>query len=73
MRVIAAEAGVSVGNAYYYFSSKEQLIQAYYDQAQSEHEAACAGLLATERAFGCGCAGCCVRGSRCPSRTTSSR
>ncbi|MEO3814366.1 TetR family transcriptional regulator [Sphaerisporangium sp. B11E5] len=51
MRVIAAEAGVSVGNAYYYFSSKEQLIQAYYDQAQSEHEAACADLLARERAF----------------------
>ncbi len=31
MRAIAAEAGVSVGNAYYYFDSKEQLIQAFYD------------------------------------------
>lgn len=32
MRAIAAEAGVSVGNAYYYFDSKEQLIQAFYDR-----------------------------------------
>ncbi|MEU7451816.1 TetR family transcriptional regulator [Streptosporangium roseum] len=51
MRAIAAEAGVSVGNAYYYFASKEALIQAYYDRAQAEHEAACEELLATERAF----------------------
>ncbi|SNS96022.1 transcriptional regulator, TetR family [Streptosporangium subroseum] len=51
MRAIAAEAGVSVGNAYYYFASKEALIQAYYDRAQAEHEAACEGLLATERSF----------------------
>lgn len=51
MRAIAAEAGVSVGNAYYYFASKEALIQAYYDRAQTEHEAACEELLATERAF----------------------
>ncbi|GIH26954.1 TetR family transcriptional regulator [Acrocarpospora phusangensis] len=51
MRAIAAEAGVSVGNAYYYFASKEQLIQAYYDRAQAEHEAACAQVLATEGLF----------------------
>ncbi|MBG0826894.1 TetR family transcriptional regulator [Planomonospora sp. ID67723] len=51
MRAIAAEAGVSVGNAYYYFSSKEALIQAYYDRAQAEHEAACQELLAAERSF----------------------
>ncbi|WP_067174019.1 TetR family transcriptional regulator [Microtetraspora niveoalba] len=51
MRAIAAEAGVSVGNAYYYFSSKEQLIQAYYDRAQREHETACRELLAVETAF----------------------
>jgi AcrR family transcriptional regulator len=51
MRAIAAEAGVSVGNAYYYFASKEQLIQAYYDRAQAEHEAACREVLAAERAL----------------------
>ncbi|SDQ62325.1 DNA-binding transcriptional regulator, AcrR family [Thermostaphylospora chromogena] len=51
MRAIAAEAGVSVGNAYYYFPSKEALIQAYYDRAQAEHEIACRELLATERSF----------------------
>src|SRR5690348_15746334 len=51
MRIIAKEAGVSVGNAYYYFSSKEQLVQAYYDRAQTEHEAACRDLLSSERKF----------------------
>ncbi|WP_345560993.1 TetR/AcrR family transcriptional regulator [Nonomuraea rosea] len=51
MRAIAAEAGVSVGNAYYYFSGKEALIQAYYDRAQAEHEQACRALLAEESSF----------------------
>ncbi len=37
MRAIAAEAGVSVGNAYYYFASKQHLIQAFYDRTQIEH------------------------------------
>jgi AcrR family transcriptional regulator len=46
MRAIAAEAGVSVGNAYYYFSSKEHLIQAFYDRAQVEHAAAAQPVLA---------------------------
>ncbi len=37
MRVIAKEAGVSVGNAYYYFASKEHLIQAFYDSLITQH------------------------------------
>ena len=37
MRAIAAEAGVSVGSAYYYFKSKEQLIQGFYEQATLRH------------------------------------
>ncbi|NDZ77219.1 MULTISPECIES: TetR family transcriptional regulator [unclassified Streptomyces] len=40
MRVIAREAGVSVGNAYYYFSGKEHLIQGFYDRIGAEHRAA---------------------------------
>lgn len=39
MRAIADEAGVSLGSAYYYFSGKEELIQAFYDQLQVEHAA----------------------------------
>lgn len=38
MRDIAAEAGVSLGNAYYYFPSKEAIVLAYYGMVQTEHE-----------------------------------
>lgn len=40
MRAIAAEAGVSVGNAYYYYEGKEFLIQGFYDRMTHEHAAA---------------------------------
>jgi AcrR family transcriptional regulator len=33
MREIAAKAGVSLGSAYYYFESKEDLVMAFYDRA----------------------------------------
>src|SRR5207248_2942917 len=49
MRAIAAEAGVSVGNAYYYFASKEQLVQGFYDRAQIDHEHAARPVLERER------------------------
>ncbi|MFI5533623.1 TetR family transcriptional regulator [Kitasatospora sp. NPDC051853] len=39
MRAIASEAGVSVGNAYYYFESKEFLIQGFYDLMTYDHAA----------------------------------
>jgi AcrR family transcriptional regulator len=45
MRAVAGEAGVSVGNAYYYFASKEELIQGFYDRAQVEHAAAAQPIL----------------------------
>ncbi|MFG2330406.1 TetR/AcrR family transcriptional regulator [Streptomyces sp. NPDC048604] len=45
MRAIAQEAGVSVGNAYYYFSSKEHLVQGFYDRIAEEHQAAVRGIL----------------------------
>jgi AcrR family transcriptional regulator len=37
MRAIAERAGVSVGNAYYYFAAKEHLIQGFYDRAAAQH------------------------------------
>jgi AcrR family transcriptional regulator len=40
MRAIAEKAGVSLGNAYYYFHSKEYLIQAFYQRLHDEHLAA---------------------------------
>src|SRR3984957_17112632 len=35
MREIAAAAGVAVGAAYYYFDSKDALVLAFYERAQS--------------------------------------
>src|SRR5256885_2950848 len=40
MRAIAGRAGVSLGNAYHYFGSKEHLIQAFYQRTHEEHLAA---------------------------------
>src|SRR5687767_15182496 len=40
MRAIAEKAGVSLGNAYHYFKSKEHLIQAFYHRTHEEHLAA---------------------------------
>lgn len=37
MRGIAERAGVSLGSAYYYFESKEHLIQGFYDQVSARH------------------------------------
>jgi AcrR family transcriptional regulator len=51
MRAIAAEAGVSTGNAYYYFASKEELIREFYARNQAEHVAACRPVLAAETDF----------------------
>lgn len=36
MRGIAAEAGVSLGSAYYYFESKEDLVMAFYERAMED-------------------------------------
>ena len=51
MRAIAESAGVSLGNAYYYFRSKEELIQAFYRRTHEEHLAVCDQLLASEHRF----------------------
>ena len=52
MRAIAKEAGVATGNAYYYFSSKEELILEYYARNQADHAAACRAVLDTETRLG---------------------
>jgi AcrR family transcriptional regulator len=49
MRAIAEAAGVAVGNAYYYFQSKEHLIQAFYARTHEEHVAASREVLDQER------------------------
>lgn len=49
MRAIAQEAGVSVGNAYYYFAGKEHLVQGFYDRLAAEHEAAVQPILAGDK------------------------
>ncbi len=51
MRAIAAAAGVSVGNAYYYFPSKGHLVQAFYATVQDAHADACRQVLATPGPF----------------------
>ncbi|MEV4317844.1 TetR family transcriptional regulator [Actinocrispum sp. NPDC049592] len=51
MRAVAKQAGVSTGNAYYYFESKDHLIQGFYDRIQAAHRDACTEILASERDF----------------------
>ncbi len=52
MRQVAAAAGVSTGNAYYYFRSKEELVQGFYDDLAAEHRRACEPALAATDHFG---------------------
>ena len=49
MREIATASGVALGAAYYYFSSKEAIIQAYYDEVQTEHARRVEAALAWEQ------------------------
>ena len=49
MRAIAQEAGVSLGNAYYYFASKDHLIHAYYERSHQDLLVAVQPLLDRER------------------------
>lgn len=48
MRAVAAEAGVSLGNAYYYFRSKEELIQGFYERVAREHAPSAAVVFSRE-------------------------
>jgi AcrR family transcriptional regulator len=51
MRAVAERAGVAVGNACYYFESKEHLIQAFYARTHAEHVSASRDVLARARSF----------------------
>src|SRR5690242_13107777 len=51
MRAIAEKAGLSLGNAYYYFHSKEYLIQAFYQRLHDEHLAAALPALEKKDSF----------------------
>jgi AcrR family transcriptional regulator len=52
MRAVATEAEVSVGNAYYYFDSKEHLVQGFYYRIGDMHVQASREILAGEQEFG---------------------
>lgn len=52
MRMVAERAGVSVGNAYYYYRSKELLLQAYYRALNARVHDAATPVLRAETAFG---------------------
>jgi AcrR family transcriptional regulator len=49
MRGIADAAGLSPGNAYYYFPSKQHLVQGFYAQIQDEHRRRAADALTRRR------------------------
>jgi len=49
MRAVAEAAGVSLGNAYYYFASKEHLLQAYYGNIHEQHAAVAGPFLEQEK------------------------
>jgi AcrR family transcriptional regulator len=51
MRGIASEAGVSLGSAYYYFESKEDLVMAFYEQAMDAMEPRLEATLAANDRF----------------------
>ena len=51
MRAIAERAGVAPSNAYYYFRSKEELIQAFYARTHEEHLRVVEPALARERSL----------------------
>ena len=52
MRAIATEAGLAASNAYYYFPSKDHLVQEFYTRIQHAHREAVAPHLATSSDLG---------------------
>jgi len=52
MRAIAERAGVSLGNAYYYFGGKEDLIQGFYEDIAAAHQTRTLEAIAGTRGLG---------------------
>jgi AcrR family transcriptional regulator len=52
MRAIADKAGVSLGNAYYYFAGKDELIQGFYEEIATAHQARVREAVRGKRGFG---------------------
>ena len=51
MRAVAQEAGVSLGNAYYYFAAKDHLVQGFYDRLQELHHEQAKRALGSSRSL----------------------
>lgn len=51
MRMVAEAAGVSLGNAYYYYASKDLLLQAFYREVHEAHVAAAQAPLAAAKSL----------------------
>ena len=51
MRMVAEQAGVSLGNAYYYFKSKDLLLQAFYLEVHEAFVAGARPVLEQEQRF----------------------
>jgi len=51
MRDVARRAGVSAGNAYYYFAGKDHLVQGFYAESHADHLALCESALAGTNDF----------------------
>lgn len=52
MRAIADRAGVSLGNAYYYFAGKDELIQGFYEEIAASHQERTRLAVRGKRGFG---------------------
>lgn len=51
MRAVAGAAEMSLGSAYYYFASKEHLVQGFYDQLAAEHASVASEVLTDHTVF----------------------
>ena len=72
MRDIAAKAGVALGGAYYYYSSKDAIVLAFYREMQESSQEAILEALRGARSSKTGSSACSKNVWNCWSRTASS-